>query len=206
MVDLEGHGREPIFAEVDLSRTVGWFTTISPVFLDLGTSNRIEGQLREVGESLGRAASHSIGFGVLRYLASDRTIQDQLKKLPLAQVSFNYLGRFDQSPDATAFFSLAREDAGPETAPSSPRSHLLDVSARVVDGILEVGWNFSLDRHERETVRKIAGMYTEELRAIISHAATSDSAVRGDPERHDVAISQKEMDNLLAELQDGEEQ
>ena len=70
LLDLEGRGREVIFESVDLSRTVGWFTTISPVVLELGESDTPGETLRAVKEELRRIPNEGIGYGALRYLSA----------------------------------------------------------------------------------------------------------------------------------------
>ena len=69
LVDLEGHGREELFEGVDLSRTVGWFTTLFPVRLEVRRGGRA-GAMLQVGEgaAAGACRGRGLGYGVLRYL------------------------------------------------------------------------------------------------------------------------------------------
>ncbi|WP_312877595.1 non-ribosomal peptide synthetase [Lentzea indica] len=83
LVDLEGHGREDVFDGIDLSRTVGWFTTMFPIAL--GTTDEWATTLKSTKEQLRAAPHHGLGFGALRYLAD--TVLPQLPS-----ISFNYLG------------------------------------------------------------------------------------------------------------------
>ncbi|HJP95206.1 MAG TPA: amino acid adenylation domain-containing protein [Pyrinomonadaceae bacterium] len=96
LVDVEGHGREEIVESCDLSRTVGWFTTIFPVLLEVSNSSAPGETLKSVKEQLRRVPNRGIGYGLLRYLRGDEAICTQLEKFPQAQVSFNYLGQLDQ--------------------------------------------------------------------------------------------------------------
>ena len=106
LVDLEGHGREPLIENVDVSRTIGWFTTHFPVVLDLSEesessvengkiSHGIGLAVKSVKEQLRRIPNRGIGYGVLRYLSENPEITKQLKGFPQAEVSFNYLGQLD---------------------------------------------------------------------------------------------------------------
>src|SRR5579883_43167 len=97
LVDLEGHGREELFANIDLSRTVGWFTTLFPVLLDSGESFNLEDVLKSVKEQLRTIPNRGIGYGVLRYLSTNPEIARQLRSLPQPEVSFNYLSQVDQA-------------------------------------------------------------------------------------------------------------
>ena len=103
LVDVEGHGREPGEAgpDVDLSRTVGWFTSIYPVRLDSGTVALAEvvaggpaaGEVvRRVKEQVRAVPGDGLGYGLLRYLNPETG--PVLAGLPVPQIGFNYLGRF----------------------------------------------------------------------------------------------------------------
>src|SRR5205085_2697383 len=124
LLDLEGHGREALFEDVDLTRTVGWFTTIFPVLLDLAEMDGPGAALRTVKEQPRRIPRHGLGYGLLRYSSDDARAQ-QLQALPQAQVSFNYLGQLDPVLTADALFAPARESAGPANSPRNPRPYLL---------------------------------------------------------------------------------
>ncbi|WP_254807097.1 non-ribosomal peptide synthetase [Streptomyces rapamycinicus] len=101
LLDLEGHGRVPLAEGVDLTRTVGWFTSSYPVRLDVGVADVME--LRSGGAVAGRAIKRikeqlravpgdGLGYGMLRYLNPETA--PALASLPAAQIGFNYLGRF----------------------------------------------------------------------------------------------------------------
>ena len=108
LIDLEGHGREQILDGVDLSRTVGWFTSLFPVGLDLGPISAhearnpggplLERALKQVKEQLRQIPDHGIGYGLLRYLnPHTRAVLEQART---PQIGFNYLGRFSADPRA----------------------------------------------------------------------------------------------------------
>jgi non-ribosomal peptide synthase protein (TIGR01720 family) len=106
LVDLVSHGRDPLFPDVDLSRTVGWLASFFPVLLDLGEARGPAQELRSIKEQLRRIPTRGLGYGVLRYVSQDRDVLDALRSLPEPQVRFNYAGTFDQgSPDSTLFSS-----------------------------------------------------------------------------------------------------
>jgi amino acid adenylation domain-containing protein len=94
--NLEGHGRENLFDDVDISRTVGWFTSIFPVRLELNESGETwqPGEaLKSVKEQLRRIPQRGVGYGILRYLSGDKT----LRSWPEPAMVFNYLGQFDRA-------------------------------------------------------------------------------------------------------------
>ncbi|HET7463931.1 MAG TPA: amino acid adenylation domain-containing protein, partial [Longimicrobium sp.] len=170
LVDVEGHGREDLFADVDLSRTVGWFTSLYPVLLDVRGAGDDAAALRLVKEQLRAIPTRGLGHGALRWLHPDAALRARLAELPAAQVRFEYLGQMDGAVSGDAFFQLAEEAAGASADPRAPRSHLLEVAASVMDGRLEVAWTYSAAVHRRETVEALAARYAQALRGTLAAA------------------------------------
>src|SRR5690606_10129439 len=136
LIDLEGHGREDLFEDVDLSRTVGWFTTVYPVRLEIPGDGDIGESLKAVKEQVRRVPGRGIGYGLLRYLSEDDRLRQQLAALPQARVSFNYLGQFDQLLAEKPLFSLAAESAGPPRSPQGEVAHVLSIDGGIYGGRL----------------------------------------------------------------------
>nr|MBA2525657.1 non-ribosomal peptide synthetase [Pyrinomonadaceae bacterium] len=174
LLDLEGHGREELFEEVDLSRTVGWFTTLFPVPLELETQAPGE-TLKSVKEQL-RAIPHGgIGYGVLRYLHPDPAVRAALRGLPQAEVSFNYLGQLDAMLSEGSLFRSAPESSGLPHSPRGQRPHLLDINGFVAGGRLQLQWTYSTRVHRRATVEHLAQGFLEALEALIAHCQSPEA-------------------------------
>ncbi|QDL07557.1 hypothetical protein DP113_06235 [Brasilonema octagenarum UFV-E1] len=164
LIELEGHGREDLFEDIDLSRTVGWFTSIFPVCLKLGNLHHPGEALKSVKEQLRCIPNRGIGYGILRYLNPD--ISKQLELLPQAQVSFNYLGQFDQTHLAPLGWKYAQESSGSIHSPKGQRRHLLNVNGLVIEGRLQLEWKYSKAFHHQATVENLANNYVKVLEAI----------------------------------------
>jgi non-ribosomal peptide synthase protein (TIGR01720 family) len=175
LVDLEGHGREEILEAVDVSRTVGWFTTVFPVRLELKQAAEAGSDLKAIKEQLRRIPNRGIGYGLLRYLRMDATIEEQLQALAQAEVSFNYLGQFDSVLSPDAMFGPAEESSGPAYSQLGSRSHLLEINAFVTGGCLQVNWTYSSKLHQRATVESLASCFMTQLRALIAHCQSPDA-------------------------------
>jgi amino acid adenylation domain-containing protein/non-ribosomal peptide synthase protein (TIGR01720 family) len=162
VVDVEGHGREDVFADVDLSRTVGWFTTLYPVRLTPGGEDDPGAALKSVKERWRAVPGKGLGYGLLRFLRGETELASP------AEVVFNYLGRGDVAvPDAVPFRLVA--GGGPPHAPAQRRSHALEVSAGVDGGRLRMLWSYSRHLHERSTIERVAGDCSEALGRLIDH-------------------------------------
>jgi amino acid adenylation domain-containing protein/non-ribosomal peptide synthase protein (TIGR01720 family) len=177
LVDLEGHGREDLIDEdeVDVSRTVGWFTAIFPVLLNLGDTFDPGDALKKVKEELRSIPHRGIGYGVLRYLSDEPKVTQHLRTLPQAQVIFNYLGQFDQSISPSSLFAFAQESSGLAHSLKGRRSHLLEINGMVSQGQLQLTWSYSQKLHARTTIEKLAEDYIEALRTLIAHCQSPDA-------------------------------
>ncbi|SEN37789.1 non-ribosomal peptide synthase domain TIGR01720, partial [Stigmatella aurantiaca] len=177
LVNLEGHGREELFEDVDVSRTVGWFTSIFPVMLDLQGARTPGEALRAIREELRRLPRRGIGYGVLRYLRQDGT-GDRLKALPRAQVGFNYVGQFDAMAEEASRFRLTQEPSGETVSGHNLRADLLEVHGQVFGGRLELTWAYSENFHERATIEALAQDFMGALRQLIAQRSSADAARR----------------------------
>ena len=129
LVDMEGHGREEVVAGVDVSRTVGWFTSIYPVRLEVA-GNEVGTALKSIKEQLRGVPERGIGYGVWKYLKADEGERARLGEMAEAEVSFNYLGQFDQVLSGGAF-RAATESSGAAQVGHEKRNHLLAISGMV---------------------------------------------------------------------------
>ncbi len=172
LVDLEGHGREEIVGDVDLSRTVGWFTSIYPLLLDLRGIQSPLGALNAVRQQLRGVPNRGIGYGLLRYLNNEPEITDRLRALPQPEVSFNYLGQFDQVVAETTPFRGARELTGPSISLREGHLHsrirLLDVEGFVAEGQLRLNWTYSENVYRRSTIEMLAQHFAEALKTLVT--------------------------------------
>ena len=172
---LEGHGRESLFEDIDLSRTLGWFTSLFPVNLELPAQADSMALIKSVKEQLRAIPDNGIGFGLLRYLHPDADLRRRLASGDRFELLFNYLGQFDQAFDGHALFQPATETAGACEHPDSPRSHLLEVNALVSGDRLRLHWTYSRNRHQEATIRRLAEEHVRALEELVAHCL-SDGA------------------------------
>jgi len=133
---MEGHGREEISDDLDLSRTVGWFTSVYPVILEVAGAETPGAAIKQVKEHLRRIPRGGIDYGVLRYLSGETEISDQLQGAGPVELSFNYLGQLDQVLDTDSLFAGAGEQSGPQQSERARQRYALEVTAAVVRGKL----------------------------------------------------------------------
>ncbi|MBD8557406.1 non-ribosomal peptide synthetase [Pseudomonas fluorescens] len=172
LIQLEGHGRETLFDDIDLTRSVGWFTSAYPLRL---TPQAEQGDsIKAIKEQLRGVPHKGLGYGVLRYLADDLCKQS-MAALPSAQITFNYLGQFDQSFGADALFHPLEESAGLAHDPDAPLPNELSIDSQVYGGELVLRWTFSRERHDQQVIRDLAEAYLAELHSLIAHCLQDDA-------------------------------
>ncbi|MCP4659008.1 MAG: hypothetical protein GY856_26655 [bacterium] len=165
LVEMEGHGREEFDEELDLSRTVGWFTSIFPVLLE-GIDDP-GGLLKGVKERLRSIPGGGVGYGLLRYLNEETA--KRLRDLPPAAVVFNYLGQLDAALPPSFALRPAVESAGSAIGTEGQRRYLLEINGGVADGCLRLTWTYSENLHRRATIEALAAGFLEALRGLIRH-------------------------------------
>ena len=198
-IGLEGHGREEIFDDVDLSRTVGWFTTMFPVALDLPPHADLATALKSAKEGLRTLPRHGLGHGALRHLRTP-----EATGLPAdPQIAFNYLGRQDWS--ASGGGGLLHAPYGAlegDMDRAADRPHLIDVVGLVTDKRLEFTWSYSKNLHLRSTVAKLAEEMAAELREIVRHCAEPDAGGRTPSDFPLAGLDQETVDRLVGDGRD----
>ncbi|MCP5049883.1 MAG: hypothetical protein GY940_22130, partial [bacterium] len=176
LVAMEGHGRETILEDVDITRTIGWFTSIYPVLLDFSYASvkadetRLSRQIKEIKESLRLVPARGIGYGILKYLThpGHKTgLSFGLKP----QVRFNYLGQFDADLEQRSF-SMAKESMGPVVAPGGEREYLLEVSGLIAGKRLVLSIGYHPRQFKPGTPDTLLANFKTALIGIISHCTT----------------------------------
>ncbi len=200
-IDLEGHGREDVAGKnLDLSRTIGWFTTIFPVLLELGESSHPADPLNAVKEQLRRIPKKGIGFGVLRYLNHDADIRRELEKAPQAEVSFNYLGQFDHMLPRSSYFEWADKKMGPTFGPQGDRDYILTIDGGIRRGRLYLIWNYSQNHHRERTIVRLSERFIEALQGIISHCLTPEAGGYTPSDFPRAKLKKEDFDRLMSRI------
>ncbi|WP_337661786.1 non-ribosomal peptide synthetase [Actinoalloteichus sp. AHMU CJ021] len=168
-VTVEGHGREEVLPGVEVSRTVGWFTSIYPVTVELSPRGEWAGDVLAVKEQLRGVPDRGIGYGALRYLTGGGSPDSGLDTDREPRISLNYLGQFDTTTGEQEWIGDWRLNPGGEHHPGETRTHLLEVVAQVRNGRLEIDWWYSPGLHHEDTVHGLAESFLTELSGFVAH-------------------------------------
>jgi non-ribosomal peptide synthase protein (TIGR01720 family) len=170
LIEIASHGREDIFSDLDVSRTIGWFSNNYPVYFSLEGVSSFEQEIFTIRDQLVNIPKNGIGFGLLKYLSKDQEIKNKMQKLPSPTMFFNYLGQFDQSnSEDWVPFRIAKESPGAEQDPQEIRNTLLHGVAIITGGRLQIRWIYSENLYKRGKISKFANIYRKELQMIANY-------------------------------------
>jgi non-ribosomal peptide synthase protein (TIGR01720 family) len=202
-VDMEGHGREEVEGGVEVTRTVGWMTSVYPIVLEVRGGEEEE-RLKEVKEQVRRVPWKGVGYGLLRYKRGGE-IGEEIRRGEEAEVSFNYLGQLDQAVEENGWLEGAEESKGESQSEEGEREYLLDVNGRVSGGRLRISWGYSSEVHNRETIERLADSYIEALRKVIRRCETTDVAAYTPSDFPLTKLNQQKLDYLISRFSESEE-
>jgi amino acid adenylation domain-containing protein/non-ribosomal peptide synthase protein (TIGR01720 family) len=191
-VDVESHGRAELFDDIDLSRTVGWFTSVFPVQLALRDGCSPADALVAVKEMMRGVPDLGVGHSALRYRDGGAGRR--------RAISFNYLGQLDRALPAQAGLALAATSCEPAKDPAWVRPHLLEINAAILGGALSIEWTYSERLFARATIAALAARFAAALDELVRDCAGRDGRHYTPSDFPDVALSQGELDDLVAEL------
>ncbi|WP_330249609.1 amino acid adenylation domain-containing protein [Nocardia sp. NBC_00565] len=200
LLTLESHGRsETILPGADIARTVGWFTSVYPVAIDvtgIDLDDAFAGgmaagaAIKAIKEQLRSVPDKGIGYGMLRYQNPDTAAA--LAVTPTPQFSFNYLGRAltggQDGPWLPQRFAATHNDDAPMAA-------AVDINAVLTDAGLEVTWAYAARLLDEADVRELAELWSQALRALAAHATSPGAGGRTPSDFELVPVPQHQIDS-----------
>ncbi|ETT37866.1 bacitracin synthetase 3, partial [Paenibacillus sp. FSL R7-269] len=193
LVSLEGHGREDIFQEVSIDRTIGWFTTMYPIVLDMTSSDDIALSLISTKEMLRHIPNKGIGYGIWRYLADDG------KELHIhePEVSFNYLGEFGIE-GGSGLLEFSNLSSGDSISSVNHKHTGISINGRIMDGQLKLFFSYSTKEYKHDTMAHLAAAYRTSLLRVIDHCLNQETARRTPWDYGDPDLSLEDLQTILS--------
>ncbi|MEV0696793.1 amino acid adenylation domain-containing protein [Saccharopolyspora sp. NPDC050389] len=213
LIDVEGHGRhEEVVQGVDLTRTVGWFTTLHPVLLNAGELDWAEVTtggpslgiaLKQVKEQLRAIPDHGMGYGLLRYLNPGTA--PELARLACPQIAFNYLGRFGASAGGEWGWAREVDALGGGVDPGLGVGHGIEINAIVEDGAdgsrLSATWSWHTAVTSEEAVHELAQDWLTVLNGLVAHVDRPGTGGRTPSDLPLLQLDQHDIEELEADLE-----
>ena len=200
---VESHGREELGDALDVTRTVGWFTAVTPVMVDMSGPEALWERAQRAGAAIRAGLNAGRSFRQLRYLLGESAEQDLLRREWKAAVSLNYLGQVKAIGRGERQWRIGAESVGAVRSASAPRHYEVDVTLIVVDEELEISLTYSYERYGLETMNELADAYLQALRQIIGERGEITKKFEAKPESNDAThqLAPQQLDELLEEVE-----
>jgi amino acid adenylation domain-containing protein/non-ribosomal peptide synthase protein (TIGR01720 family) len=184
-LDLEGHGRE---GKLNLSRSLGWFTNMYPVYIKLSNPRNLSGCIKEVKERLRQIPEKGIGYGICASQGKISPIKGDL--------IFNYLGQWDAGRESYKYFNFGYSPKGYEVDASNKPSHALIFDGGIQDGALSFTLSYS-NEYNKETIVKIANSFKTNFQNLINHCTNPCNYGYTPSDFELITINQERIDDLF---------
>ncbi|WP_440096949.1 lichenysin non-ribosomal peptide synthetase LicA [Bacillus paralicheniformis] len=192
IICLEGHGREDIIDGLNISRTVGWFTSQFPALIQMRHSGDIGYQIKQIKEELRHIPNKGIGYGIYRYLTEEGKKAKPIKH----DISFNYLGQFTEMGDS-GLFTRSILPSGDPLSPETEKPNALEIVGYIEDGILTMSIAYHSLEYKESTVAAVAASFKTYLLQLIDHCLERDGAELTPSDLGDDELTLEELDKLM---------
>jgi len=201
LLDIESHGREATDEGLDVSRTVGWFTTLYPLLLRVehGEPGPL---LKSIKEQFRGVPGGGLRYLALRHLSPEEEVRARLGALRTPDIGFNYLGHMEMAGTRAApLLQLSTRQYGElDVDPRRRRQHLWDVVASIQHGRLHVEWTYCPHFHRDETMVSLAEGLLEGLKELLRHCLQPTAGGWTPSDFPQARLSQQLLDSFIHHL------
>jgi non-ribosomal peptide synthase protein (TIGR01720 family) len=208
-INLEGHGREEIMEDIDISRTIGWFTSRFPVILQTPLKDDTPGPqflsriIKHNKEQLRKIPNRGIGYDILRYL-TPAEIKGDFAFTHEPEISFNYLGQLGQlgqeNTNEPGYFTLSTQDTGKPFSPEQPTQHVLDINGMIAGNQLIFSFTYNRHQYNKHTIETLASHYKDFLVEIIDHCMRKEDTEKTPSDYTVSGMDEMELENVYDAL------
>ncbi|WP_277714781.1 non-ribosomal peptide synthetase [Bacillus atrophaeus] len=193
-IAMEGHGRENILPNVDISRTVGWFTSMYPVLLEIQKEpGELGTAVKTVKDTLGRIPQKGTGYGILKYITKPENKSIQFGGAP--EIGFNYLGQFNDT-ERQETFSLSGLASGEDITRSWQREQIIEISALAAENKLHFNLSFPPNRFYRKTMEHLLNGIQNYLQSIMKHCAGKQETEKTLSDFSSKSLTMEDLDSI----------
>ncbi len=197
-VDLEGHGREELGEHLDLTRTLGWFTSLHPVILKLPEPSNMDQSIKHVKEHLRHIPQKGVSYGILSQIQKTCAFVQ-------GDMVFNYLGQWSNSQRQDETFFFGEGDTGLSVSLDNPHVYPLAINGGVNQGQLEFHWTYSTRHYKAETIAKLSNAFKVRLEALIEYCSEEKYYGYSPSDFPYAKLSGKQLDKLFKRLEEQNE-
>ncbi|MEC1581804.1 plipastatin non-ribosomal peptide synthetase PpsC [Bacillus subtilis] len=193
-IAMEGHGREHILPELDISRTVGWFTSMYPALISFENHrNELGTSVKTVKDTLGRIPNKGVGYGMLKYLTHPENKSITFSKTP--EISFNYLGQFNDI-ERQDTFRPSSLGSGKDITHTWKREQIIEMSAMAADKKLHFNLSYPPARFHRNTMEQLINRIEHFLLDIMKHCAGQQKTEKTLSDFSSQSLTAEDLDSI----------
>jgi non-ribosomal peptide synthase protein (TIGR01720 family) len=192
-LDLEGHGREDLGEHLDLTRTLGWFTSMHPIILTLLDPSDMDQSIKHIKEHLRHIPQKGVAYGILSKIQNSCSFVQ-------GDILFNYLGQWSNTKRNEEAFFFGEEDTGLTISLDNPLSHPLVINGSVAQGRLGFHWSYSTHHYKRETIEKFSKAFKERLETLVDYCSEEKHFGYSPSDFPHVKLRGNQLDNLLKKI------
>lgn len=191
VIEVEGHGRKMIGNDMDLSRTIGWFTCIYPLQLNSSERN-LSKIIKDVKENCRNIPNEGLGFGVYKYL--NNQFQGWCSQNTLR---FNYLGDFSKFKDSE-YYKLSELSHGEETNVKNELCSILELNLMIIDEVLKINCRYNHLNTNYYHVYDFIEKFKTNVVQVVEYCNRADTVEFTPSDFKTVVLTQDELDNIFA--------
>ena len=193
VVNIEGHGREEIVKGINVTRTVGWFTSIYPILFTIDGTESLSEVIKTVKEEIRRVPNKGVGYQILKYLSPERNGEYIGVR---EDINFNYLGQLDTVGDMEFSDISTGDDVGQDNEIKS----IININAIILDGKLMININYSKYEFKQNSINEFANHYKRDLLEIIDHCANNTVIERTPSDYGDIDLDSKDLEEIWNQM------
>ncbi|MEF7557383.1 amino acid adenylation domain-containing protein [Bacillus thuringiensis] len=190
IIELEGHGR--FLPDTDVSRTIGWFTSMYPIHLICNQNDLFE-NIKVIKEQLRSVPNQGFGYGLLKYLLGRLSNNENQR----VQLRFNYLGQFSGKKDNDLFGDFTNLLTGEEICLSNDSSALIEINCMVLNGIFHVWVTYHEQAFKVDNMSDFVQTYLQQLRMLIQQTGLEEKVYFTPSDFENIDINQEDLEQLF---------
>ncbi|MDO3679095.1 non-ribosomal peptide synthetase [Paenibacillus ehimensis] len=189
LINLEGHGRVKLAGDINVNRTIGWFTAQYPLLLTMKDA-ALSDAVKRVKETLRHVPNKGIGYGIFKYMDRKRVWPSREP-----EISFNYLGQFDGEL-STDMFEWSPLSCGDSKSLEGERISEIDINGMITGQRLAFTISYNAKKYRESTMAEVGASFRKHLLAIIDHCKSRETAETTPSDFSDPALTLEELEYL----------
>ncbi|MFS1514464.1 amino acid adenylation domain-containing protein [Chengkuizengella sp. SCS-71B] len=196
LIHVEGHGREEVMDDMNISRTVGWFTSIFPFVLEMTNDSGISDVIKQTKDNLRRVPNRGFGYSILKYLSTKvKDVNLPLKFNVQPEILFNYLGHMD-SDIGTDTFKFSDTSTGKEIGSQIRKDYVFEINGMILNHQLVLELHYNSKLYKKNTVNQFIALYKKNLENMINHCCEKESKEHTPTDYHYNKLSQEQLEKV----------